>query len=257
MRKLFSAALILASACGGCLCNAQMVARRAPLAAASSTVTFDSTFEKATSSGGATFSFCSTGTGCSAAVAPTVAGTVTANSNRVLICDALFDVDTTQAGTVAMTWNGTSMTAIGAGVDGAGSRSSFLFGLIAPAAGNNTLSMTHTGTAGITLAVGCVSVYNADQSTGWHNNASNTGTSTGPTLALTTANGEMAVAGRADSNSTAPRTVSSGTLDFDDGNFDGNYGMAHKAATTASTTITWSLNSSVAWLMHGVSVMHV
>lgn len=96
-------------------------------------VTFDTKFESGATGQASPFAFVSN--------AGTVAGTVGANSNRVLIGWVGFRGVTTSA--VAMTWNGVSMTAIGTKVTAAGGLyEMYLFGLINPDTGAQTLSVS-------------------------------------------------------------------------------------------------------------------
>src|SRR5260370_25555148 len=105
------------------------------------------------------------------------AGSVGNNPNRVLIGFAQFDdgIETL----VTMTWDdgGTNqaMTQIGS-VSTAGGREQYVFRFLAPTVGAKTLKATWAGTSN-QLIFGCVSLFGADQTTGWQNLTSATGTS--------------------------------------------------------------------------------
>lgn len=203
-------------------------------------VTFDSTFEHhGTGSQASPFSYVSN--------AGTVTGTVGANSNRVLIVYVAFRGITSSA--VSVTWNGVSMTQIVSQLTLASAWDEYLFGLINPATGAQTLSVAWTGGAA-TVAMGAVSLYNADQSTGWQNSGTDTGTGTPQTAAsvITSANGNMAVAGHGNNNATGTSiTAGSGTSAWIETSLDGNYAMAYRPSTSGSTTISWDLGSAQIW----------
>lgn len=165
-------------------------------------VTFDAKFEKGATGQTSPFSFVSN--------AGTVTGSVGANSNRVLIGYVAFRGITSSA--VAMTWNGVSMTAIsGASLTAvAGSMDLYLFGLIAPATGAQTLSVSWTGGSSAPVVLGAISLYNADQTTGWQNGGTDTNTGTSVSGTVSSANGNMAVAGLCDNNATSA-TITAGT----------------------------------------------
>lgn len=205
-------------------------------------VTFDSTFEKGANSA-SPFSFVSN--------AGTVAGSVGANSNRVLI--AYLALRGVAASTATMTWNGVAMTQIGT-VQNDGNTDAYLFGLIAPATGAQTLAATWTGGAAGPVVLGAVSVYDADQTTGWQNNGTDSGTGSPASSVVTSANGNMAIAGHANNNG-ASTAISAGTSAWNELAFDGNYAMGYRASTGASTTITWTFTGSVVWLNLKVDVI--
>lgn len=203
-------------------------------------VTYDTTFEKG--SGGTTspFSFVSN--------AGTVSGSVGSNTNRVLIAYS----ETPNSSTVTgVTWAGVSMSSIGSIVSN--SRTLALWGLIAPAIGAQTLSLTFTGTTG-EVVLGAVSLYNADQSTGWRNFASSTSTSISPSLTITTASGDIAVAAMQENNAISDTTVL-GTRVWQDDSFSFVQNQYYSSASGTSTTISAALGSSVLWGMVGVDVL--
>lgn len=201
----------------------------------------DSAFQKGAAAQTSPFAFASN--------AGDVTGTV-GGSNRVLIAAVAFDQAAISA--VAVTWNGVAMTSIGTITTPAG-RNIFIFGLIAPATGNQTISASWTGGAS-DISLGAVSIKDADQATGWQNFTTNTGTSTLATDAVTSASGNLVVVGRADDNASSA-TIAAGTQDWDERDLNGNYGGGHIASVGASATVTWTLGSSVGWAMAGVDVI--
>lgn len=217
-------------------------------------VSFDSKFQDGASGELTPFAFTSN------APASGVSGTVGNNANRVLIAFFRARANSISIGTVAMTWNGVAMTQIGSNFDEPGSNDVIcMFGLINPAVGNLVLSATWTGTPtpAPDVSIGAISLFGADQTTGWQNATTNTvgSPSTGPTITINSADGNMVVAGRTDDNSGGPHTVTAGTLDWDESDLNGNDGGAHRASVGATTTITWSLGNSQAWAMIGVDVI--
>lgn len=208
-------------------------------------VTFDTRFEKGANQA-SPFSFVSN--------AGTVTGSVGANSNRVLI--GFLALRGIAASTATMTWNSVAMTQIGA-VFNDGNTDMYLFGLIAPATGAQTLASTWTGGSGSPVVMGAVSLYNADQTTGWQNNGSDTATGTNASSAVTSASGNMVVVGHANNNASSfdATDLTAGTSAWVDSAFDGNYAMAYRASSGVSTTVTWTLESSVIWANLKVDVI--
>lgn len=206
--------------------------------------TFDAHFEKGASAQTSPFSYVSN--------AGTVTGTV-AGSERVLIgCLTSTNSVATMAATT-MTWNSVSMTAIGSfDATGGIGMSIFLFGLIAPATGNQTLAATWGGGAA-DVSLGAVSYTGVDQTTAWSDFTTNSGTSTSATVVVNTAASDMIFACRADSNATTA-TIATGTLDWDERTLNGNYGAGRNTAVGATTTVTWTLGSSVYWATAGARV---
>jgi hypothetical protein len=207
--------------------------------AAGPAVAFDSKFEKGANSQASPFSFVSN--------AGTVTGTVGNNANRVLIGYVAFRTLVTEPSAVAMTWNSVSMTQIGSKVNFGGSPYAiWVFGLIAPATGAQTISTSWTGGNVDSVALGAVSLYNGDQTTGWQNSGSDTGTSTAPSSSVTTANGNAVVVCHGNDNASST-VINQGTSAWIEGALNGNYAMAYKLSTTTPETVSWTLGSSVAW----------
>lgn len=206
-------------------------------------VTFDSKFEKGASNQASPFSFVSN--------AGTVAGTIGSNSSRVLIVVLGFRV--TGLTSVAASWDGVSMTAIGDVTAPSSTGRTYMFGLINPSTGNKTLLASWAGAAS-DVSLGGISVYNADQSTGWSNFNSATATSATMSVSITTASGDMAVGGAFDNNSSSA-TITAGTSDWNERALDGNYQGAHNAASGSSAALSWTLGSSKAWGAAGVRVL--
>lgn len=201
-------------------------------------VTFDSSFEQAATGQASPFAFASN--------AGTVTGTVGANSNRVLIGYVAFRGIATSS--VTMTWNGATMTPIsGASLNSVASAFDiYLFGLINPDTGNQTLSTSWTGGSASPVVLGAISLYDADQATGWQNGGSDTGTGTSASSVVTSANGNMAIVGHVN-NDASSTDIATGTETWAEESFSGNYAMGYNPSSGASTTIGWSLGLSVVW----------
>jgi hypothetical protein len=152
-----------------------------------------------------------------------------------------------------MTWNGVSMTQIGT-IQTPGAREIWLFGLIAPATGAQTISASFTGGAGTDVVLGGLSFFDADQTTGWQNFSTNTGTGTSTSVTVTTANGNALAGGIPDDNGSST-TITSGTQDWDERALNGNYGGAHKLTTSGSDSLAATLGSSVGWAWAAVDVI--
>ena len=202
-------------------------------------VTFDTTFELGWVSGTAKPRAFVSNTG-------RIAGTIGVNTNRVLIGVAVFDTIAAILGTVTMTWNSVSMTPL-TSTDFATLRSIYMFGLINPDTGNQTLSVSWTGATNTFYSyLGAVSVFNADQGTGWQNVGTNTGTSTTPTSVVTTTSGNMAIVGHGNNNATTTN-ITNGTSAWIDTNGSPNAAQAYLASVSGTDTISWTLGTSVEW----------
>lgn len=214
-------------------------------------VTFDSKFEKGSGGSTSPFSFASN--------AGTVTGSVGSNSGRVLIAVVMFNESLSAAGTVTMTWAGTSMTQIGSqeSTGGTGTECVIMFGLKDPATGNQTLSVSWTGGGAPNVALGAVSVFNADTSLTppWQNFTSNRATSTAPTTGnINTANGNMVVGGHSNDNASST-TINVGTSAWIETALDGNYAEAYNPSSGATQSVSWTLGNSKAWVCVGVDVI--
>lgn len=198
-------------------------------------VAFDARFEEHSAGQASPFSFTS-----GSASNP---GSVGANSNRVLIAVVgLSNISTTA---IAVTWNGVTMTQIGTTLANTAVGCIAMFGLIAPATGSHALAATWTGGAA-DISLGAISVFNADQVTGWQNTGSDTANSTSASSAVTTVSGNMGVVGHVNDNASST-TPSAGTSAWNEGALNGNYAASYLASVSTTDTITWTLGTSVEW----------
>lgn len=214
-------------------------------------VLFDSRFAKGQNAGGTSFSFVSN--------AGTEAGTVGNNSNRILMAIAAFSNGATSVGTVTFSWNGVTFPTVSVQEFDSANRYLVIGVLITDAniaTGNQTLQVAWTGAHAQTTYLGAISMYNADQTTGYRNNVTATGVSTSPALTIATANGNMTVTGWYDANASSPFTLGAvGVLDWDERAFNGNTQGAHNAATGSSDAWTATLSISVGWAVVGLDVI--
>lgn len=197
----------------------------------------DTKFEKGLSTGSAvtSFSFVSN--------AGTVSGTV-GNNNRVLIGFLASNQSIAQLGTVGMTWDGVALTAITSRSNGA-TGSVWLLGLIAPNIGNKTLAATFNNSSG-TFYLGAICVQEADQTTGWQNSGTDTGSGSPASSAVTSASGNFAIAGH-DNDNGGSTAISAGTSAWIDTANDTNAAMGYVASSGSTSTITWTYTGSHAW----------
>lgn len=202
--------------------------------------TFDSAFEHGVAvSASGSASFLSSG--------GDVAGSVGANSDRCLIAYVSFN--STAPTTVAMTWAAQGMTLVRTKLDVASAYSIHMFVLAAPTTGAQTLAATwDTGSFDVTL--GGVSIFNS--TTCSQNDAQATGTSTAPSMTITSVNGNIVVMGCVNDNGAAP-TIAAGTLAWSESDLNGNHFSGYRASTGASQTVTFT-TGNVAWGCLGVDV---
>lgn len=201
-------------------------------------VTFDSTFEKG--SGGAASPFTYTSS------AGTVTGSVGVHSNRVLVCYAEVFGTTVSA----MSWNSTAMTLIGSLANNG--HTLYLYGLTNPATGANVISVSYAATGEIVL--GCVSLYNADQTTGWRNFTSTNATSAAPSITVASSSDNMVIAGMQENNATSD-VANVGTRVWQEDGFSEVQNQYYNASSSSSTVVSATLGSSVIWGMLGVDVI--
>lgn len=221
----------------------QLVTRKRTATASGPAVAYDSRFEDGSASHTSPFNFTSN------APVSGVSGTVGSNSNRVLIGYVGF---TTAVASVAMSWDSVAMTQIGTATSGGGFVV-YLFGLKNPNTGNKVLATTFgAGSPGI--ALGAISVYNADQTTGWQNNGSDSGTGTSASSTVTSANGNMAIAGHINENG-ASTAITSPAVGWIEGDINGNYAQAYNASTTSSTVVAFTWTGSKAWVNYKCDVI--
>lgn len=182
--------------------------------------------------------------------------TIAAGSNTVLVAFLLTSGD--PGAISAATWAGVSMTAIGNANNATSGRRVYLYGLVAPTTGNQTLSFTTTNS--VDTFIYAVAFDGADQSGGtttFANFTSATGNSTQPSVAITTANGNATVdAANSPTGGwdTATTNVTSLFRKSGSGSIDG--GAAYALNSGSSQTHTWTTGSAQ-WVIAGVSVVAV
>lgn len=174
-------------------------------------------------------------------------------ANRVLVAGSSTDA---AVETTGVTYNAVALTAI-TGVSYSTFNRGELFGLIAPATGSNNIVITAASAVGI--VGGGVSVTDADQTTGWHNPATASGLSTAPSVAVTSATGELVVdvvTNGVNAGSLPTASVgASQTQRWNDAVVDKMRGCGSTEPGAASVTMSWTLTASEGWSICGVAVM--
>lgn len=184
------------------------------------------------------------------------AGTVGNNPNRVLIGGAVFSRGQAALDPVVMTATGKTMTQLAkVDIGGGGGGSVYFFGLINPATGNQTLSVSFAGGLSTAIYLGAISVYNADQTTGWRNVSVNTGNSSTPSSTVNSALGNMAIALHGDLNASTPLSITAPAAGWIDSLVTNNAMEAYLASTASVTTINFSMGSSVLWSHASLDVL--
>lgn len=223
-----------------------------PSASWGAAVTFDSSFsshDASAVSGGPLIFKPSTGNN-------TTSAGVAANSNRCLIGVVGFNAVQASMGTVTVTWdvggtaqNLTQIAAVNTGTFG----SIYIFGLKNPTAGDLSYTVTWTGGNTVDVSLGGISLYNCDQTTGWNNAGSDTGTGTNAASAVTTTSGDMAIVAHVNQNATST-TINAGSSAYIETSLNGNYAAGYQASSSTTSNVSWTLGSSVAWANAKINV---
>lgn len=181
--------------------------------------------------------------------------TTGAGSGRLLFVSATFNSAPTSC---TATYNGTSMTVIGSqnGNNQGFNGSVWLFGMIAPASGTNTIVVTPSNTSDITA--GSVSFSGGDQTTGWQTltkafgSSSGTGVLTG-SITVGTGNGILGV-GTAGQLLTLHAGTNAWNANLNTGQTAGQGAGAYTIAS-GSQSVNWSLATSSVWAWMGIEVI--
>jgi len=189
----------------------------------------------------------STGSGTSATIAHTTAGT-----NRLLV------VGVTTAGAAGtnpsgVTYNSVVMTNAGTTDDGAGTGVSLWY-LVAPATGANNVVVTFSGSPSYT--VGIESFTGVHQSTPVGGSTSATGTSTAPSVAVTSAAGDRVVDSLALKTTTAPTVGAGQTQQWNETVSSIRGTGSRERATDTSTTMSWT-SANVLWIIEALAIKPV
>lgn len=176
-------------------------------------------------------------------------------SERVLIgVISLFDNLDSVTG---FTYNGVAFTAVPSGSATINNYSVTLYYLIAPATGSNTVSVTTTGAVN-DIGIGVISFTGADQTSPLGTANTATGTSTTPSVIVSSAADQIVVDGLTIVHS---GTLSVGASQTQRWNIIGGYGYLKSGGSTetgaASTTMSWSNSTSQDWALAAVPVKPV
>jgi len=177
--------------------------------------------------------------------------TIGAGSNRVLVATiAIHDINPPPVFTVTWDPTGTPQGLTLITSINNGNNYTYLYGLVNPASGNKTLRMSTTG-AHTEVFLDAASFTGADQTGGattFANAATNTGTSTAPSVVIASAVGNMTI-----DSVNAPQVINTPTMTEI---YSKNDGVLTSAAASygdgsASNTHQWALGASVAWASCG------
>jgi hypothetical protein len=181
---------------------------------------------------------------------------VTSGSNTAMVVSCTLSATSDTGYALAATYNGVAMTARSAVHSGAGT-AGFVqqFTLIAPASGSHSVSVVESGGSTVTdLICGSVTLNGVDQTTGFRNFNSATGSGTSPSVTITSASGNMVV--DAIANGTAI-PVSTQTVRWSwhqtNSTRAGNGGES-TAAGSASVVMGYTTTSD-SWAMTGIDVI--
>lgn len=178
--------------------------------------------------------------------------TVGAGSNRCLVAYAMYSATPV---TSTITWNGTNVPIIGSISSNTLAAGTFvaIFGLTAPASGNNNLVITN-GVAVDTILY-AMSFTGCDQTgstTTFSAPAAVTGSSTAPSMAVTSAVGAWTVTCLAEGAGTPSAPTQ--TSDFINTTPNNVNGGGSDGTGAATVTHTWTLSPTSTWTMVGTSI---
>lgn len=177
-------------------------------------------------------------------------------SDTVLVI-GISGYDTTPDVVTGVTYNGVAMTLIPSSSGTNGGHTVAFYGLIAPTTGTNTVVVSASGTM-TDLGAGAVSFTGAHQTTPFGTANTATGTSTAPSVNVSSAADEIVV----DTLS----IIHNGTLTVGAGQTQqwqaiGGFGFIKYAGSTetgsATTTMSWANSTSQAWAISAVPVKPV
>lgn len=190
-----------------------------------------------------------TGTGATVTIAGGTVATQTDRYLAALVASPIFGVTLT-----GVTWNSDALTQR-ITADMTVSKRLEYWDMIAPDQVTGDLVCTYD--ASNDCAAGWVSCYGVDQATPRTATNSATGTSTAPSITITSAVGELAITGTATTNNSG--TVTTDATWVEDWNitaasWDPTNAGAHKAGAAPSVTRTDGLTNSVEWAIMGASI---
>lgn len=195
-----------------------------------------------------------TSTQANAATTLNFTGLTVAGANRCLVAAAMYSATPV---TSTVTWNGTSVPIIGSISSNAAAAGTWcaIFGLTAPATGNQTLTVTNG--AGVDTILYAMSFNGCDQTGGtttFSAPAAATGSSTAPSMTITSATSNWTFAALAEGSGTpsAP-TKTQDYINTTPNNVNGAGSDATGAATVAHA---WTLTPTSTWTMCGTSIAH-
>ena len=181
----------------------------------------------------------------------------TAGENRVLMVGVSYRNNDGEMVSL-VTYGGQALTSVGTAQIAFGNPDGriYIYRLVNPPTGNNTLQITWNSALNQGAVVGAVTYAGVDQSTPTGAFASSTGTSTAPSVTVGSASGQLVfgvVGGRTTSNYSV---TGGGTSLWSSRPFSGQTSGSgqSKAGAASSTSLTWS-GSSAEWVAGGVSLV--
>lgn len=150
-----------------------------------------------------------------------------------------------------ITYNSVALTQLGTTSNGEFATAEIWY-LLAPATGTHTVAATFTDLARAHL--GAVSYTAVNQSTPLGTYASNTGTSTAPSVTVTSATGDVVIAVGAERGTETFTTGASQTMRWEADAASNVSAQCDDEAGAASVVMDWSTDDSQEWVAVGVSI---
>lgn len=159
--------------------------------------------------------------------------------------------DGTNIADTSVTYNGVAMTVIQKLHGTTGDDNFMLFGLTSPAAGANNVVVSRPSNNLGDISIGAVGYIGVDTSTPTGTPASAQGVSTLPALTVVSATGETVVAGMSYETALSSRGAGQTQLFIDESD---EFLTGDEKDGSTSTSLTWTLGASNAWVVAGVSL---
>lgn len=178
--------------------------------------------------------------------------TVGAGSNRCLVAYAMYSATPV---TSTITWNGTNVPIIGSISSNAAAAGTFvaIFGLVAPASGNNNLVITNGAAVDTILyAMAFTGCDQTGSTTTFSAPAAATGSSTAPSIAISSVVGNWTVACLAEGSGTP--SAATQTSDFINTTPNNVNGAGSDGTGASTVTHTWTLSPTSTWTVVGTSI---
>ena len=183
----------------------------------------------------------------------TTSHTCTGSDRLLVVCLSFYHPSSV---VTALTYNGVALSLFGGFSDF--QYNSEIWYLVAPATGANTLSVTFSGSGTYEMGLSAHSFTGVDQSTPLAAFTSGSGTSTTPSIAVSSAADQIVIDSLCITHS---GTLTVGAGQTERSNFIGSGGTIRHGASTetgaASTTMSWDNSTSQGWVFSGAAIMPV